>query len=137
MTLTHELRVRARDGVDGVVGVQRLRDFAGTDLDSGRRAELVVVEDLVEHGEDQRVGRGTVERAGLGEQRVDPPGPAALEVVPSERRRGEDRGRLGSSPGQALGVEEPLDQGVTVVGEPGAHGLALCLAFGRGAERGG
>ena len=133
-----ELRVGTRDRVDGVVGVHRLRDFARTDLDAGRRAQLVVVQDPVEHGQDQRIGRGAVERAGLGEQRVDPSGPAALEVVASERRVAEDRGGLGSGARQGLGLEAALDDGVPVVVQAGADGIGQGLQrAGVGERRGG
>ena len=71
------------------------------------------------------MGRGAVERAGLGEERVDAAGPAAFEVVAAERRGFEDRGDLVAGPGEGVGLEHALDDGVPVVGEPAADRVGI------------
>jgi hypothetical protein len=107
--------VRTRDGIQGVVGMQHLRDLAGTDLDAGRCAQLVLAEDAVEHLEDQRMRRGMVEHPGLGEQRVHAAGQATLEVIAPARRRGEDRGELGASGLDLVAAEDTFDDRVAVL----------------------
>ena len=67
----------------------------------------------------------------LGEQRVDTTGAATLEVVAPERRGLEQRGRLGAGPFQRRGLEEVGDDGVPVVGEPGAHGVDVAVGGDR------
>ena len=65
--------------------------LARADGDRGGGAERVVAQDLVEHAEDHRVQRQRVQRAGLGEQGVDPAGVAPFELVAAGRGGLEDR----------------------------------------------
>ena len=109
-----ELRVRPRERVDRVVGVQRLRALARTDLDAGRRAQLLGTEHAVEHVEHERMGRQVVERARLGEQRVDAPGPAPFEVVATVRRRLDQACELGADLRDGFGIDDVLDDAVSV-----------------------
>ena len=82
--------MRSGHGIDGVVGMQRLGHLARADGDGRRGAQLVITQHPVEHAQHDGVRGHDVEGAGLGEQRVDPPGLAALEVVAPRRRGLED-----------------------------------------------
>jgi hypothetical protein len=86
----HDLVVRVGERVDPVVVVQHLRLLAGTDLDDGGSAQLVVADDLVEHAADEGMGGHSVETAGLREDGVDAPREVPLEVGAAGRGRDQD-----------------------------------------------
>src|SRR5271157_995523 len=110
--------------VGGVVPVQDLRLLARPDADADRGAELVMAEYLVQDAEQQRAGGERVERAGLGEQGVDPLRVEALEGVPpgpggSQHPVQVSAGGLRSVRGQHAG-----DDHIAVVHQPPGHVLA-------------
>ena len=118
----HHFRMWSRKRVDAVVGVQDLRLFAGTDLDPGRRAQLVAgAEHVVEHLQQQRMHGESVEGARLREQRVDAAGPEALEVVAAGRSAVEHVAQAVADRGRLLGRQQRLDHCVAVTVEVGEN----------------
>ena len=63
--------------------------------------------------------RELVERAGLGEERVDPLRAPAFEVVATRRCALEDRLEVGLRRRDLVGLEGARDRGVAVPGESG------------------
>ena len=63
---------------------------------------------LVQDAEQQRVGGGLVEHAGLGEQRVDPLGLEALEGVPPGPGRSQHPVQVGAGGLTLSGVIMPV-----------------------------
>ncbi len=98
----HDVGVVRREGVDALVLVEHLRPLAGADLDAGRRRELVVPEQPVEHAEQQRMQRRGVEGPRLGEQRVDPLGAVPLELVAAHAASTRARRAARCEPGRPL-----------------------------------
>ena len=93
--------------------MERLRDLAGSDLDAGRRAELVLPEYLVEHREDQRMRCRGVERPVFANNAYT----RRVRCPRSRRDRAgviEDGHELDPCVSDGLDVEQPLDQGVPV-----------------------
>jgi hypothetical protein len=71
-------RVAPFSAVNSSSGHMMLTTTSGPDADAHRRAQLAVAQDPVEHVEQERLGGRAVERAGLGEQGVDPLGIVAV-----------------------------------------------------------
>ena len=114
--------------IDRVVGVQRLRGLAGTDLDAGRRAQLVVAEHAVEHTEDERIGGRRVERARLAEQAVDAARLEAFELAAPERRRLEDARQVGARRLDRVGGHDVLDERPPVALATASTSVRRCRA---------
>ena len=82
--------------------------------------ELVVAERLVERAEHDRMDRGGVERARLGEERVDPARLVALERVAAVRGRFENAREIGARLGNPFRAHHTLDERPAVVARSAA-----------------
>jgi hypothetical protein len=109
--------------------VKRLRAFARADRDPGRRAQLVLTKNPVEHPEHDIMDGQGVERPGLAEEAVDPTGAVALEVAPPDRCLLHDGFKFGPGPGHLLGTDGAGDGGVAVLRQGGHDVLDHRLSF--------
>jgi hypothetical protein len=110
--------------VDGVVPVQDLRLLAGPDADADRGAELVVAQHLIQDTEQQRVGGERVERAGLGEQGVDPLGGEPFEGVPPGAGGLQDPVQVGAGPLHGVRGHQARHDHVAVIEQASGYVLA-------------
>jgi hypothetical protein len=122
---------RSRDLVEAVVEVERLAGLAGIELDGEvRREQVVGREQPVQDRQDARVLDQLGDDRRLGQERVDPLGVEALEVVPAAQCPAQVRRELRFDAVDLLWGEQTRDDDIALLVQ------VLQVRVDRGTRRG-